>query len=296
MSKWLCRQKSCADRKAVPAEKLCRHEALESERISMKKNVVKSRFINRRYLAPVLTVLLTVLVTVIVVRVAGCKQPVQVSSLLYEAVSDSTDTIMITGLTDKGKTDERIVIPAEIDGKRVVSIDAGAFRDCQVLQYVEISEGITEIKENAFFNCTGLKEIIIPKSVSSVGTNAMTNTAWEAEQFAGSDYVTVNGILISVKPDKTKYILPDGVRVINAGVFYNNRTVESVAVPESTGVIGAYAFAGCTSLNSVNIPSSVVEIGYCAFENCGQLSIIVPDTVTRIGDDAFLGVKSVTSE
>ena len=47
------------------------------------------------------------------------------------------------------------------------------------------------------------------------------------------------------------------------------------------------AFYGCTGLTSIVIPDSVTSIGQCAFECTGLTSIVIPDSVTSIGADAF---------
>jgi len=59
--------------------------------------------------------------------------------------------------------------------------------------------------------------------------------------------------------------------------------------------IGDEAFAGCSSL-SITIPDSVTSIGNGAFLYCIVLtSITIPDSVTLIGDSAFFGCSSLTS-
>jgi len=50
------------------------------------------------------------------------------------------------------------------------------------------------------------------------------------------------------------------------------------------------------NITSVLIPTTVTSIGEVAFQNCGSLtSVIIPDSVTRIGIDAFRDCGSLTS-
>ena len=61
--------------------------------------------------------------------------------------------------------------------------------------------------------------------------------------------------------------------------------------------IGDYAFYGCHyNLNSVVIPESVTSIGDRAFVDCWNLnSVVIPDSVTSIGELAFSSCISLTS-
>ena len=89
------------------------------------------------------------------------------SSVAYFTHS-SPNTVIITKYIGKGGD---VVIPAEIDGKKVTAIgnifqETGAFQDCTALTSVILPDGVTEIQDNAFQLCTSLKTVTIPASVT----------------------------------------------------------------------------------------------------------------------------------
>ena len=72
-------------------------------------------------------------------------------------------------------------------------------------------------------------------------------------------------------------------------VTYMNKTLKVTS-------IGDNAFRNVSCLNSIIIPNSITRIGNYAFYNCELGSVIIPNSVTSIGDYAFYhcGLSSVT--
>lgn len=62
-----------------------------------------------------------------------------------------------------------IVIPDMVNGINVVTIMAGAFRDCKNLTSVTIPSSVLIIGDYAFQRCKGLRRISIPDSVVKIG-------------------------------------------------------------------------------------------------------------------------------
>jgi hypothetical protein len=85
------------------------------------------------------------------------------------------------------------------------------------------------------------------------------------------------------------YTIPEGIKQIAGGAFFNCSSLTSVTIPNSVTSIGSSAFAWCESLTSVIIPESVTSIGNYAFEGCTGLNNIVCKAPTP----PTLGVSNV---
>ena len=182
--------------------------------------------------------------------------------------------------------------------------------NCSLIKSVVISDGVTSIGYGAFSGCSSLTSVTIPDSVTSIRYDA----------FSGCSSLT-------------SVTIPHGVTSIGERAFYNCSSLTSVTIPDSVTSIGEWAFCDCSSLTSVTIPDSVTSIGYGAFSGCSKIKVVnydgnieswlgidfadygsnpcdgstlyfkgelvtnavIPDSITSIGDYAFLGCSSLTS-
>ena len=86
--------------------------------------------------------------------------------------NDSADEIVIQKYVGK---DPIVVIPDEIDGKKVVDFDK-AFWNNKIVVAIRVGNNVTEIKKMAFSNCENLKYVVLGESVKSLGSDSFANT------------------------------------------------------------------------------------------------------------------------
>jgi hypothetical protein len=174
-----------------------------------------------------------------------------------------------------------------------------------------ILDKITELEDNKIYYTTSDNTKLFPKTDASLyGATLISNT-----------YKNGQGILV----------FDDAVTSIGDSAFSGCSSLTSITIPDSVTSIGYMAFSDCDSLTDtyVNItdlaayaahnitsmilckkhlmiddteitelviPDSVTSIGNWAFFGCTSLtSITIPDSVTSIGEAAFYGCISLTS-
>ena len=199
----------------------------------------------------------------------------------------------------------------------VTSIGGSAFEGCSGLTSVTIGNSVTSIGSEAFYGCSGLTSISIPNSVTSIGKKA----------FVGTGLTSVH---ISDLAAWCKISFNDNPLSYAHHLFLNGQEIKDLVIPNSVTSIGSSAFYGCSGLTSVAIPSSVTSIAQDAFKNCTGLTsvhisdlaawckisfndnplsyahhlflngqeikdLVIPNSVTSIGDFAFYSCSGLTS-
>ena len=207
---------------------------------------------------------------------------------------------------DVSKKIKSVVIPSSVS-----SIGSRAFYQCSSLQKVVLTDSIKTIGDYAFYWCTSLTSIDIPESVTSIGKDAFWGCNRIVEVVNNSSLEITPGssstgrvayYALEVCTGTSKFDIIDDfvfytVDGINYLVSYEGDNT-NIVLPDSYNgedyKIRNYAFYGCIYLEGVVIPDSVTSIGNGAFFMCTSLeSIVIPNSVTSIGHDAFYGCTSL---
>ena len=211
-----------------------------------------------------------------------------VGDLIYR-INDDNVSVTVIGHVDGYNAQGALVIPESVSYEghnyAVTVIGNTAFMYCFYLTSLTIPNSVITIEEGAFAYCSGFTgDLVIPNSVVTIEP---------------STFHTCHGF--------------------NGDLVFGN----------SVSTIGAWAFNSCDSLTGVlNIPSNVASIGedafvYCNFSgmvvdpenpnydsrnNCNAIiatstnelvtgckNTVIPNTVTAIGNNAFKGIRGMTS-
>lgn len=161
---------------------------------------------------------------------------------------------------------ETVVVPAGVK-----SIAANAFAYNEAVKEIILPDTLEKIGDNAFVHCRNLEKVTIPETVSHIGAGSFDDTKWM--QNYESDFVVVNGILISYKGTDAHIRIPEGITAIGSGAFMANETLRSVYICDTAIYIDSMAFGGCSELVLINIPQTVEWIDEYAFASCIKLTI-----------------------
>ena len=191
-------------------------------------------------------------------------------------------SITITGYVGPGGN---VIIPGTIDGLPVTIIGNNAFKSKTAVTTVTIPNSVTSIGNYAFRSCTALTSVAIPDSVTSIGSNAFYGCTALTSVTIGSGVTSISSGMFS------------GCTALTAiNVDANNLNYASADGVLYDKAITTLIFCPLGKAGSLVIPDSVTSIGETAFSGCTALtSVTIPDGVTSIGGGAFWKCTALTS-
>ena len=184
-------------------------------------------------------------------------------------------------------TAERLVVPAEMDGRRVRRIDRGAFY-CRIhLREVDVEEGVEELGVAAFKRCRNLRRISLPAGMRVLGAMAFqfdtrleeVSLPWEISEIPFAAFELCTRL--------KEIVLPAQVRQIGRFAFNGCMQLERIHLPEGLEQLDMFALGRCCRLTHITLPQSLRWASSSAFHGC--LSLRRPDVPAgaKIDESAF---------
>ena len=226
------------------------------------------------------------------------------------------DTGMEDWISENGKYGGLVAAVELAEG--ITKIPYHAFYKCSQLTTVEIPASVTEMgKNDVFEGCKNLTSITV----------ADGNTSFTVED--GILYNADKTAVLICPPGKSGDVtLPNTVTGIEGSAFKGCAKLTGVTLHEGISSIENVVFDGCNGLTTLTLPASLTSLGNGAFDNCAGLtsltvadengrfssedgvlynkaktelllypmarpdeSLVVPNSVTSIADNAFKGAR-----
>lgn len=205
----------------------------------------------------------------------------------------------------------------------ISSVGNRAFQFCSNLETVDMyTTSVTSIEDYTFDVCTPstldneLNEVQLPNGLISIGEGAFIRTKMSIDI---PHSVTSIGSYAFAYGDRTSFRLPNNLITIGAyafahseplmlgyigsslttigeRAFYNTSLPALTEIFPSVTTIGAYAFCNSSFYTNFALPtgSQLTSIGNYAFRNINLTRIVIPSSITSIGQGAFSGNASLT--
>jgi hypothetical protein len=153
------------------------------------------------------------------------KQILSADNFSYE-ISDDGQYVIIDNVS--WRTVGEVIIPEEIEGKKVRTIAYQCFADCTGVTKIVLPDTITSIESNAFWNCSRITKITLPKSLKIIGTSVFTQCS---------------GL--------TNLVIPDEVTSVGELAFNGCSFLEIITFGQSLTTLPYDVFRFCENLNEI---------------------------------------------
>ena len=214
-------------------------------------------------------------------------------------------------------------------------IERYAFSKCSSLTSIDIPSNVASIENGAFSDCTGLTSITCrATSAPELGSSAFSGVDMSIPIYVPSNSISAyqavaqwgeftniqaipasgensdiiasgtcgaeNNLTWELRGDSVLTISGSGdigqYSTSNAAPWNEYKvSIKRLIVNSGVTSVGDFAFYGCNNLSSASLPESLTSIKHCGFAYCGLREITIPDNVTELGTQAFLGNSNLTS-
>lgn len=161
----------------------------------------------------------------------------------------------------------------------LTSIGQEAFRNTNITSVTNLGSTITSLPNNCFRQCGSLTNVSVSQNITEIGTTCFC------------DDINLTSFDFS------------NIQQIGQTAFENSGISGQISIPNLTGDLKGSVFKGCVNLTSVTNLGTITSIGKDAREGYGEgpfggctslSSVVIPNTVTIIGNSAFGGCTNMS--
>lgn len=158
----------------------------------------------------------------------------------------------------------------------------GFFKDCAKLTTVSLASDMTSIPYEMFKNCTSLSSFDFT-NIKTINQGAFENTGFTSLELP-STITSIGKEAFNLCRKLEKVVINCNLA---EGLFKNCKSLNDVTFGENITSIPTSTFFGCSGLETVSFTDSITSIGGSAFRECGLKQLVLPSTITSVGDYAF---------
>lgn len=151
-----------------------------------------------------------------------------------------------------------VMIPEELDGKKVTGIEYDAFANNNNFEEIVFSSGITEIESYTFSVAYSLKKVTLNEGLTKIEDHAFINCE-----------------------NLSEIVIPSTLKAIGNYAFCACSSLKEIQLPEGLNEIGYTVFGNC-AFESITFPSTVKFLDQSVVDDCYNLKsvyIMGADTV-----------------
>ena len=214
---------------------------------------------------------------------------VEIDGINYDLNAEAKQATVIQ--KSSGGYSGEVVIPESVEHEgtsySVTSIGHSAFQFCSGLTSVTIPNSVTSIGEYAFVACSGLTSVTIGNSVESIGKSAFNGCS-------GLTSVTIPNSVESIGYDAFNSC--SGLTSVHISDIAAWCNIDFAFFTSNPLYYAHHLYLNGEEVKDLVIPNSVTSIGDYAFRGCsGLTSVTIGNSVTSIGAEAFMGCSGLTS-
>ncbi len=174
------------------------------------------------------------------------------------------------------------------DQERTASFTCGWANYRNMVKKIVIGEGITSTGVRAFEYFDNLETVVLPSTITKINLNSFAHDPKLKNINFPEGLTSIGNFAFYGATSLDTIELPSTLTSLGEASFYCCYPLKELNIPEGVTEIPKDCFAGANALEKLTLPDGLKTIGFQAFFACGMEEVSIPDSVTKIDDNAFI--------